>query len=88
MPKIKPIGFGYTEFAKKLLRAGYVPVRKSKHNIYFHPKKLTTIPLPHKHGRDIPTGLLVKLIKEMRVTSLIVYKNSEPRAAKGSHNPG
>lgn len=65
MPKIKPLG--YVEFAKKLVRAGYIPVRKSKHIIYFHPIKLITIPLPHKHGRDIPTGLLVKLIKEMRV---------------------
>lgn len=37
MPKIKPIG--YDEFARKLQRAGYISVRKSKHTIYFHPAK-------------------------------------------------
>ncbi len=66
MPKLKPIG--YDEFARKLTRAGYVPVRKSKHTIYFHPQKQITIPLPHKHPHDIPKGLLNKLFKEMKIT--------------------
>jgi predicted RNA binding protein YcfA (HicA-like mRNA interferase family) len=63
MSKLKPIN--YNAFARKLTRAGYIPVRKSKHIIYFHPVKQITIPLPHKHSRDIPIGLLRKLIKEM-----------------------
>ncbi len=62
MPKLKPIG--YDEFARKLIRAGCVPIRKSKHTIYFHPVKNITIPFPYKHPHDIPTGLLNKLIKE------------------------
>ncbi|MEK7629324.1 MAG: type II toxin-antitoxin system HicA family toxin [Patescibacteria group bacterium] len=63
MLKLKPIGYG--EFARKLIRAGYMPIRKSKHTIYFHSVKNITIPFPHKHAHDIPTGLLNKLIKEM-----------------------
>lgn len=63
MPKLKPLG--YDEFARKLVRAGYLPIRKTKHMIYYHPEKHITIPLPHKHSRDIPKGLLHKLIKEM-----------------------
>jgi len=66
MPKIRPIG--YDKFARKLLRAGYIPIRKTKHTIYFHPTKQITVPLPHKHSRDIPKGLLAKLIKEMRLS--------------------
>ena len=66
MPKLKPIG--YDEFARKLVRAGYLPIRKGKHTIYLHQEKQITIPLPHKHPRDIPKGLLSKLIKEMKIT--------------------
>lgn len=66
MPKIKPIG--YAAFARKLERAGYLAVRKSKHTIYFHPVKQITIPLPHIHRGDLPKGLLHKLIKEMAIT--------------------
>lgn len=65
MPRLKPVG--YVEFIKKLLRAGYVPVRKSKHTIYFNSEKQITIPIPHKHPHDLPKGLLNKLIKEMRI---------------------
>jgi len=65
MSKLKPVG--YDEFARKLKRAGYIPVRKSRHTVYFHPLKQITIPLPHKHPHDIPKGLLHKLIKEMKV---------------------
>lgn len=67
MSKIKPIGYG--EFARKLQRAGYISIRKSKHTIYFHPAKQITIPIPHKHSRDISKGLLHKLIKEMRIST-------------------
>ena len=63
MPKLRPIS--YTGLAGKLHRAGYIPVRKSKHTIYFHPIRHVTIPVPHKHARDIQMGLLHKLIKEM-----------------------
>ena len=63
MPRLRPVS--YDEFAKKLLRAGYVSIRKSKHSIYFHPEKQITIPIPHKHSHDMPKGLLNKLIKEM-----------------------
>lgn len=66
MPKIKPVGYG--EFARKLMRAGYVPVRKSKHIVYFHLVKEITVPVPYKHGRDIPTGLLNKLLKELKLS--------------------
>jgi len=65
MPKVKPIG--YSAFARKLVQAGYIAVRKSKHTIYFHPVKEITIPLPHQHRGDIPKGLLHKLIKEMAI---------------------
>lgn len=66
MPKIKPIG--YDEFARRLIRAGYFPIRKSKHTIYYHPTKQITIPFPRKHTRDMPTGLVHKLIKEMQIS--------------------
>ena len=66
MPKLRPVS--YDEFAKKLKRAGYVPVRKSKHVIYVHLAKHITIPLPHKHPHDIPKGLIHKLIKEMSIS--------------------
>ncbi|MBI4114697.1 MAG: type II toxin-antitoxin system HicA family toxin [Candidatus Niyogibacteria bacterium] len=66
MSKLKPIR--YDEFARKLRRAGYIPIRKNRHLIYFHQLKQITIPLPHKHPRDIPIGLLRKLIKEMRIS--------------------
>jgi len=66
MPKLKPIS--YDEFARKLIRSGFLPIRKSKHNIFYHPEKQIIIPLPHRHPRDIPKGLLNKLIKEMRIT--------------------
>ena len=66
MPKLKQIS--YAEFARKLIRAGYTPIRKSKHTIYYHASKRITIPLPHKHSRDIPKGLLNKLIKEMKIS--------------------
>jgi len=66
MPKLKPIG--YNEFARKLQQAGYIPIRKSKHTIYFHPRKEITIPFPHKHPRDISKGFLNKLIKEMKLS--------------------
>lgn len=65
MPKLKPIR--YDEFSRKLIRAGYVPIRKSKHMIYYHREKQITIPFPHKHTRDIPTGLIHRLIKEMNI---------------------
>ena len=66
MSKLKQIG--YAEFARKLIRAGYLPIRKNKHTIYYHSTKQITIPLPHKHSRDIPKGLVNKLIKEMRIS--------------------
>lgn len=66
MPKLKQIG--YSEFARKLIRMGYVPIRKNKHTIYYHSEKQITIPLPHKHSRDIPKGLFSKLIKEMKIS--------------------
>ncbi len=66
MPKLKPLS--YNEFVRKLNRAGYTPVRKSKHTIYFHLEKGITIPIPHKHSRDISNGLLRKLIKEMKLS--------------------
>lgn len=66
MPKLKPIR--YDEFAKKLIRAGYKAIRKSKHTIYYHPEKQITIPFPHKHTCDIPMGLVHKLIKEMQIS--------------------
>jgi predicted RNA binding protein YcfA (HicA-like mRNA interferase family) len=66
MPNLKPIR--HDEFARKLIRAGYVPIRKSKHTIYYHPEKQITIPFPHKHTRDMPTGLVHKLIKEMQIS--------------------
>jgi len=66
MPKLKPMR--YQEFAARLVRAGYIPVRKRKHVVYFHPGKQITIPLPHKHRGDIPTGLLNKLVKEMKIS--------------------
>lgn len=67
MPKLKPISSA--EFTKKLKRAGYVPIRKSKHMIYFHSEKQVTIPLSHKHRGDISVGLLHKLIKEMKLST-------------------
>jgi len=66
MSKLKPIS--YKEFSRKLLQAGYIPVRQSKHTVYFNPIKEITIPLPHKHPRDISKGFLHKLIKEMKLT--------------------
>ena len=66
MPKLRPVS--YSEFARKLLRAGYVLIRKSKHSIYFQSEKQVTIPIPHKHSHDMPKGLLNKLIKEMGLT--------------------
>lgn len=66
MSKLTPLK--YKEFARKLLRAGYIPVRKRKHVIYYHPEKQITIPIPHRHRGDIPTGLLNKLIKEMNIS--------------------
>lgn len=66
MFKFKSIS--YDEFAKKLRRAEYVPIRKSKHVIYFNSEKQITIPFPHKHRGDVPAGLLHKLIKEMGIS--------------------
>lgn len=66
MPKLRPIN--YDEFARKLRRAGYIPIRKSKHIIYFHSIQQITIPFPHKHHGDIPKGLLHKLIKEIKLS--------------------
>ncbi|MBU3926010.1 type II toxin-antitoxin system HicA family toxin [Patescibacteria group bacterium] len=66
MPKIKLIG--YNKLARKLIRSGFIAVRKSKHTIYFHSAKQITIPIPHKHSRDISKGLLYKLIKEMKIS--------------------
>ena len=66
MPKLKPLS--YNEFVRKLHRAGYISIRKSKHTIYFHLIKGITIPLPHKHSRDIPKGLLHKIVKEMKLS--------------------
>lgn len=66
MVKLKPTK--YKEFAQKLIRAGYIAIRKTKHIVYYHPEKQITIPLPHKHRGDIPTGLLNKLLKEMKVS--------------------
>lgn len=66
MPRLKSIG--YKEFARKLIKAGYSPIRKSRHKIYYHPEKQITIPLPHKHSHDIPKGLFNKLIKEMKIS--------------------
>lgn len=66
MPKLKSAS--YDEFARKLLRAGYTPIRKSKHVVYYNAGLGITIPLPHKHPRDIPKGLLNKLFKEMKMS--------------------
>ncbi len=66
MPKLKSLS--YNEFVRKLHRAGYIPIRKNKHTIYFHLEKGITIPIPHKHFRDIPNGLLRKLVKEMKLS--------------------
>lgn len=66
MPRLKPVS--YNEFAKKLKRAGYIPIRKSKHVVYFHSTKQITIPFPHKHSGDMPKGLLHKIIKEMKIS--------------------
>ena len=67
MSKLKPIG--YDEFARKLKRAGYIQIRKSKHVIYFHPNKNITIPIPHKHPHDMSKGLISRLIKLMGWTN-------------------
>ena len=67
MSRLKSVD--YKEFIRKLVKAGYIPIRKSKHIIYYHQEKQITIPIPYKHSRDIPKGLLNKLIKEMKITS-------------------
>lgn len=64
----RPKLLSYNEFVRKLHRAGYTPIRKNKHTIYFHIIKRITIPIPHKHSRDIPKGLLHKFIKEMKLS--------------------
>jgi predicted RNA binding protein YcfA (HicA-like mRNA interferase family) len=66
MPKLKLVN--HVEFTKKLRRAGYLPIRKTKHTIYYHPEKQITIPVPHKHASSISTGLLHKIVKEMGMT--------------------
>lgn len=66
MPRLKSIG--YSELERKLKRAGFIPIRKNKHIIYFHFAKQITIPIPHKHSSDISKELLSKLIKEMQFT--------------------
>jgi len=67
MSKLRSIG--YKEFVRKLIKGGYIAIRKSKHIIYYHREKQITIPIPHKHSRDIQRGLLNKLVKEMKITS-------------------
>lgn len=67
MKKLKPIR--YDELARKLQRAGYFAIRKSKHVIYFNPRGQITIPIPHKHSRDVRVGLLKAIIKEMRISN-------------------
>ena len=64
--KLKPIG--YDELERKLRRASYLAIRKGKHTIYFHPTKEITIPIPHKHPRDVRIGLLHKITTEMDMT--------------------
>ena len=64
--KLKPIG--YEELERKLQRAGYVPVRKGKHTIYFHTIKEITVPIPHKHPHSVRIGLLHKITKEMSIS--------------------
>ncbi|MEX2091002.1 MAG: type II toxin-antitoxin system HicA family toxin [Candidatus Paceibacterota bacterium] len=66
MSRAKPIS--YEVLTKKLQRGGYVPIRKTKHTIYFNPTKEVTVPIPHKHQSDVPKGLLHKIIKEMKLS--------------------
>ncbi|MFC1756766.1 type II toxin-antitoxin system HicA family toxin [Patescibacteria group bacterium] len=66
MPKLKTIS--YASLVKKIKKAGYIPIRKSKHIIYFHSEKQITIPIPHRHIKDVPVGLLNKIIKEMKIS--------------------
>lgn len=66
MPKPKPIG--YEALARKLQRAGYFPIRKSRHTIYYNPLEEITVPIPHNHPHDVPKGLMSKIIKEMGLT--------------------
>ncbi len=66
MPSL--VSISYDKLVKKLKRAGYIPIRKSKHTIYFHREKQITIPVPHKHSVGISKGLLNKLIKEMKLS--------------------
>jgi len=66
MPGLKIIG--YNELERKLKRAGYIPIRKSKHTIYFHEKNGVIIPIPHKHTHDISKEFLHKLVKEMKIS--------------------
>ncbi len=72
MDRLRPIR--YNELVKKIQRAGYTPIRKSKHIIYFHPQKLITIPIPHKHSRNVPIGLLEKIVKEMKISKEVFNK--------------
>ncbi len=48
--------FSYREVAAKLRRAGFVPVRTGKHDVYVNKAKNVAIPLPHHIICEIVTA--------------------------------
>ena len=64
MPKLIPIS--HRELARKLLRAGYVEIRTSRHPVYCLAARNLTIPVP-RHPGDVPKGTLRAIILEMGI---------------------
>ena len=53
------------EFVRMLERDGWYRVRQSgSHAIYRHPTKPGLLSVPVHHGRDIPLGLLKRLLRD------------------------
>ena len=57
----------YREFREVLRKLGFEMERSRKHEIWKRKEpdgRERTIALSHQHGRDIPTGLFHKLLKQ------------------------
>ncbi|MGA2222419.1 MAG: type II toxin-antitoxin system HicA family toxin [Verrucomicrobiia bacterium] len=65
MSKLVPIS--HRELARKLIHAGFVEIRTSRHPVYYHAAKDLTIPIP-RHPGDVPKGTLRAIIREMGLT--------------------
>lgn len=64
--------YNYKQLTKKLKKLGFIIYRQGKgsHTLWIHPQKNTVVPIPNHGGKDIRSGTLRAIIKQIGLKNM------------------